>query len=119
MPDLIGMYIPDRHSRLGYIKAIIRNEDKEYFEALGFADEIVVWVGPDEPEPPVVAGDKGCGLPGDFSWHQAKIMELRNKKQVSKYIYDAINITLGDIKELSLQATKIKAVKAIKDHSDD
>lgn len=111
MAELIGMFQP-YDNKYGYRKAIVRTEDKVYFESLGFIDKIVTWdeivsrqptvtlEGPDQvvieekdSKPIVTDGavavvEEACGLPGSVEWDTASIKDLATKQEIADYVLE-------------------------------
>ena len=131
MAELIGMFQP-YDNKYGYRKAIVRTEDKVYFESLGFAAEIVHWkdvVSEPEAIVPVVNYPKAVDViePTKAALAEvstrdialAKINSLQNKAQVSRYLKTVTAHELTGEENASLAKTKETACKLIEAHFND
>jgi len=133
---LKAVYFPGKGTRLGYRKAMVYEDEVQFFLDLGAlptqedalnasADPVgadVVGSSSEESfdfmeegdEDEEVDGDKGTGKPGSLQWHEAKIRELRYKTGIMGYAKQVTGKTLrfdGKTKVSELKAQALALIK--------
>ena len=88
---LKAVYFPGKDTRLGYYKAMVYENEMDFFLSMGAStsppeDEIEEDIALSEEGD----GDRGSGKPGSLQWHTESINGLSRRKDILTYMRDLV-----------------------------
>ena len=127
---LKAVYFPGEGTRLGYRKAMVYEDEVDYFLGLGAAEfppdlvgeevEVVAEELEGEPERETFEGDKGSGRPGSFVWQRAHLKTFTKRKEVLEFMQelvgkDSFPVIVGE----RTKATRKRALRVLEEMHND